>query len=52
MMFHSIGRYLKRRSTEELEAILVYCLEGENYAAYERVILEILRILRLRDAEE
>lgn len=42
---YSIRGYLKRRSTEELDAMLLYCLQGFNYIIYEDVILEILRIL-------
>lgn len=32
--------------------MLAYCLREENYIHYEHVILEILSILRQRDARE
>ena len=51
MTDHSLRGYLQRRSTKELERVVAYCLE-ENYANYEHVILEILRIFRERDAQE
>lgn len=43
---HSLSGYLKRRSTKELETILQYCLQGENYIHYAHTIKEILRILQ------
>ena len=52
MTDHSLRGYLQRRSTKELERVVAYCLEEENYANYEHVILEILRIFRERDAQE
>ena len=48
MADHSLRGYLNRRSTEELNAILAYCLQEENYASYEHVILEILSVLNDR----
>ena len=51
-MDYSLGAYLRRRTTEELEDMLAYCLQEENYVNYEQVILEILRIFRERDAQE
>jgi len=48
----SLQGYLKRRTTEELDAILAYCLQEENYVNYERVIMEIFSILRERDTQE
>ncbi len=45
---HSLDGYLRRRSTEELESLLAYCLQDEIYANYKHVILEILRILEER----
>ena len=48
MKDHSLGGYLRRRSDKELEAILAYCLQEENYANYEYAILEILRVLQDR----
>ena len=33
-MDHSIREYLNKRTTEELEAILSYCLKEENYKNY------------------
>ncbi len=49
---HSLLGSLKRRTTEELDAMLVYCLQEENYANHEHVILEVLSILCERDAQE
>ena len=49
---HLLRGYLKRRTTEELEAILACCLREEKYANYEYVIGEILSVLRQRDAQE
>ena len=49
---HSLRGYLKRQSTEELDSILQYCLQEENYANYEFVILEILHILDERGLPE
>lgn len=48
----SLQGYLKRRTTEELDAILAYCLQEENYVNYEHVIMEIFSILRERDTQE
>ena len=48
MTDHSLRGYLQRRSTKELETMLAYCLQEENYANYEHVILEILRVLNDR----
>jgi len=45
MINHTLHNYLKKRSTEELDSLLAYCLREANYANYEHVILEILRIL-------
>ncbi len=42
---HSLGSYLERQSTKELEAALNYCLQGDNDIQYEHTIKEILRIL-------
>ena len=47
-MDHSIREYLNKRTTEELEAILAYCLKEENYKNYEYAIIEILGILEQR----
>ena len=52
MIDHSLRGYLQRRTTEELEAILAYCLREENYQNYEYVILEILSVLRQRDRQQ
>lgn len=49
-MDHSLRGYLKRRSTEELDSLLAYCLQEANYANYEYAILEILSILNDRFA--
>lgn len=49
---HSLRGYLQRRTTEELDAILACCLKDKNYINYEHVILEILSMLRERDAQE
>ena len=42
-MDHSTRKYLSRRSTEELEGFLKYCL---NKGDYRDVVLEILEILK------
>lgn len=52
MADHSLGGYLQRRTTEELEGILEYCLREENYANYEYAILEILDVLKDRFVPE
>ena len=41
-MEHSIRRCLSRRTTEELEELLRFCLKEENFQAYCYVIPEIL----------
>lgn len=48
MADHSLRKYLQKRTTEELEDILGYCLQEVHYANYEHVILEILSILNDR----
>ena len=48
MTDHSLQGYLQRRSTKELETMLAYCLQEENYANYKHVILEILNVLNDR----
>ena len=52
MTDHSLGAYLRRRTTKELEDMLANCLREENYVNYEQVILEILKIFRERDGQE
>lgn len=52
MKDHSLRGYLQRWTTEELDAVLACFLEGDNYIQYEHAILEILSILRERDAQE
>ena len=47
-MDHSLRGYLKRQSSEELDALLAYCLQEANYANYEYAFLEILSILNDR----
>ena len=42
---HSLRGYLERRTKEELDAILTYCMQEKNYANYEHVILEIVKIM-------
>ena len=45
---HSLYGYLKRRSTEELESLLAYCLKEENYKIYQCAVLEIQSVLEER----
>ena len=52
MTDHSLRGYLQRRTTKELEDMLAYCLQEENYVNYEQIILEILKIFRERDGQE
>lgn len=52
MADHSLRGYLKRQSTVELDSLLAYYLQEENYANNEYVILEILRILEERFAPD
>ncbi len=52
MTDHSLGAYLRRRTTKELEDMLAYCLQEDNYVNYEQVILEILSIFYEQDAQE
>ena len=52
MADHSLNGYLQRRTTKELEIALAYCLREENYVNHERVILEILKVLCEKDAQE
>ena len=52
MADHSLNGYLQRRTTKELEIALAYCLREESYVNHERVILEILKVLCERDAQE
>lgn len=47
-MDRSVNGYLKKRTTEQLCAILNYCLRENNYNSYEYVILEILETLEQR----
>lgn len=48
-MNHSRRGNLRKRSTEELEAMLHHYLRGKNYVGHSYAILKILRILRRRD---
>ena len=48
MKDHSLVGYLKRRSTEELKAMLAYYLRGSRYASYRDAIAEIQNILQER----
>ena len=50
-MEHSMQAYLKRRSTEELDAILGYCLAGEHWQQYEKAVMEIIQILKEREKD-
>ena len=52
MTDHSLRGYLERRTTEELDAILAYCLQDDNYKSYEYVIKEIISILLERDLQD
>ena len=49
---HSLRGYLRRRSTEELDSLLAYCLQEENYANYDYAILDILSVLNERFVPE
>ena len=44
-MDHSVSGYLKMRTTEELYAILNYCLRENNYNSYKYVVPEMLEVL-------
>ncbi len=48
MADHSLRGYLKRRSTVELDSLLAYYLQEENYANNAHVILEKLHVLEER----
>ena len=50
-MDHSLHSYLKRRSTEELDAMLKYYLEEERWKQYGKAIMEILQILEDREKD-
>lgn len=39
---------LERRPTEELNALLAYCLEETNYIECQHIVIEILRVLNER----
>ncbi len=47
-MDHSLYGYLRRRSDEELAAILQYCLREENSKEYYYAIPEIIKIMEER----
>ena len=49
---HSIRGYLKRRSIDELESLLSFCLQEENFANYRYAIGEILDVLKDRVTPE
>lgn len=44
MTDHSLRGYLERRTKEELDAILAYCIQEKNFTNYRHVILEIIKI--------
>ena len=48
MSEHSLRAYLERQSTEKLDAMLEYYLQGDRYKHYGHAILEILHILEDR----
>lgn len=52
MVDHSLHGYLKRRTTEELNFLLDYCLQEEQYTNYGHVIIEIRTILEERIVSE
>lgn len=52
MTDHSLQGYLSRRTTEELQSILRYCLQEENHENYKYVVLEILDMIQEREAQE
>ena len=47
-MDHSVQGYLSRRTTEELELMLQYCLQAENSKYYANIALMVRRILKQR----
>ena len=49
---HSISGYLKRRSTEELEAILEFCFRKPHCENDMSIILEIQNILKERGVSD
>ena len=51
-MDHSIEGYLKRRTTQELDGMLNFCVMGDNWKKYGYVVPMILNILRERDGLE
>ena len=53
MTEHSLYAYLRRRSTEELEAVLNYCIQGNRDKIYGEAVPVIMEILSERmEAEE
>ena len=45
---HSLRGYLSRRSVDELEYFLLFCLQEENLANYSYAVDEILDVLKDR----
>lgn len=48
MKKHSLRGYLRRQTTEKLDSILEFCLQGDNYKKYDFVIMEVMKILEER----
>ena len=48
-MDHSVAGYLNRRSTEELELILMKIKDDESYSEYLEMVEEILKTRRKTD---
>ena len=49
---HSLRGYLNRRSVDELESFLLFCLQEENLAKYSYAVEEILNVLKDRVSPE
>lgn len=51
-MDHSLQGYLRRQTTESLQAMLQYCMRKENYENYRDAVLAILKVLQEREKQE
>ena len=52
MKEQSLKADLKARTTEELDAMLAYCLREENYVNHADTVCTILRVLHEREYQE
>ena len=52
MKEQSLKADLKARTTEELDAMLAYCLREENYVNHSDTVCTILRVLHEREYRE